>query len=168
MLQKTASVNGQLHVAVDWRSGIWAGLIAGLAFMMIEMGLVWLAQGESPWGPPHMIAAMALGDDILPPPGTWAPFDLGVITTAMMIHMVLSGLLGMLGALLLRGAGMGKALLFGAMFGIPVYVLTFYIIAPIAFPWFVTARNWVSAFSHIMFGVVFGIAYRALHQRRLA
>lgn len=152
--------------STGWRAGLWAGLIAGLAFMMLEMGLVWLVQGESPWAPPHMIAAMALGDDVLPPPGTWAPFDGTIMITAMIIHMALSAAFGVLGAHLLRGAGMARGVVLGAVFGIAIYVLTFYIIAPFAFPWFVMARNWISAFSHLMFGIVFGMAYVALRNNR--
>lgn len=115
-----------------------------------------------------MIAAMALGDDILPSPGTWAPFDDTVMITAMMIHMALSAVLGVLGACLLRGAGIGHRLVLGAVFGLAIYVLNFYVITPFAFPWFVMARNWISAFSHIMFGVVIGMAYVALRRSRVA
>lgn len=168
MAQELAATNRPINTSTDWRAGLWAGLIAGLVFMMMEMGLVWMVQGESPWAPPHMIAAMALGDDILPPPGTWAPFDGTVMITAMLIHMLLSAVLGVLGAQLLRGANMGRGLVLGAVFGLAIYVLNFYLIAPFAFPWFVMARNWISAFSHIMFGVVFGLAYVRIGKSRVA
>lgn len=168
MAQEMTATKGPVNTTWNWRAGLWAGLIAGLVFLMMEMGLVWLVQGESPWAPPHMIAAMALGDDILPEPGTWAPFDITVVITAMMIHMLLSAALGVLGAALLRGAGMGPGLVLGAVFGLAIYVVNFYVIAPFAFPWFVMAQNWISAFSHIMFGVVLGMAYVALRGRRVA
>jgi hypothetical protein len=38
----------ELHSVTDWRAGIWAGVIAGVIFMMLEMGMVWLFMGESP------------------------------------------------------------------------------------------------------------------------
>lgn len=169
MARELAATNRPFNTSTDWRPGLWAGLIAGLVFLIMEMGLVWLAQGESPWAPPHMIAAMALGDDILPQPGTWAPFDATVVITAVMIHMLLSAVLGVLGAHLLRDAGVGRGLVLGAVYGVAIYVLNFYLIAPLAFPWFAMARNWISVFSHIMFGVVFGVAYVALRTKtRLA
>lgn len=168
MAQQMTATNRAIHAPWNWRAGLWAGLIAGLVFMMMEMGLVWMVQGDSPWAPPHMIAAMALGDDILPAPGTWAPFDMTVMLTAMMIHMLLSAALGVLGAALLRGATMGRALVLGALYGLAIYVLNFYVIAPFAFPWFVMAQNWISAFSHVMFGVVLGIVYVALRRTRAA
>jgi len=71
----------------DWKAALWAGLIAGVVFMMMEMILVAVAGGGSPWGPPRMIAAMVMGEQVLPPPAT---FDTGVITVAMMVHFVLS------------------------------------------------------------------------------
>ena len=62
------------------------------------MVLVWMAQGQSPWGPPHMMAAMVLGKEVLPPPGTWAPLDLKIMMTAMMIHFPVSIVYGLIGA----------------------------------------------------------------------
>lgn len=40
------------YSVTDWKAGAWAGVIAGLAFLMLKMVLVWMAQGQSPWGPP--------------------------------------------------------------------------------------------------------------------
>jgi len=41
-------------------------IIAGLVFMALEMMLVPLLQGGSPWGPPRMIAAIGMGKEVLP------------------------------------------------------------------------------------------------------
>lgn len=41
----------ELHSVTDWKAGAWAGVIAGLAFLMLDMVLVWMAQGQSPFGP---------------------------------------------------------------------------------------------------------------------
>jgi hypothetical protein len=70
-----------------WRSAIWAGLIAGLVFMMVEMLLVSLVGGMSPWGPVRMMSAILLGRDVLPPLAT---FDIGVAMAAMVVHFGLS------------------------------------------------------------------------------
>lgn len=163
--EKTAT---KASTGIDWSATIWAGIIAGLVFMMLEMGLVWLALGDSPWGPPHMIAAIALGKDVLPPPGTWAPFDMKIMVTAMMIHLPLSIVLGMMGGILFRGVASPRAMMIGAAFGAAIYVVSFYLIAPIAFPWFVMARNWVGLISHVMFGLVLGAVYAALRERNNA
>lgn len=145
--------------ATDWMAGIWAGLIAGAVFMMLEMILVRVLMGESPWNPPYMMAAMVLGQDTLPAPGEVAPFDMKIMMLAMMIHSPLSIAYGLLGAWLCRGVRAGGALVVGAMLGIAIYILSFYLVAPTAFPWFTMARNGVSAFSHLVFGVVLGVSY---------
>lgn len=150
--------HGRPHLT-DWMAGIWAGLIAGAAFMMLEMALVWMLMGESPWGPPHMMAAMLLGQDVLPKPGTWAPFDMKIMMMAMVAHVPLSIVYGLIGAWLCRRSHAGSALVIGAVLGIALYIVNFYLIAPIAFPWFSMARNLISAVSHMMFGVILGLAY---------
>jgi len=47
---------------LDWRAGVYAGLIAGVVFLILEMVMVRLFMGESPWAPPRMIAAIVLGE----------------------------------------------------------------------------------------------------------
>ena len=156
---------GDVHTKTFWMDGVWAGIIAGMAFMMLEMFLVWAFKGESPWGPPHMMAAMVLGKDVLPQPGTWAPFDLKIMMTAMMIHFPLSIAYGLIGAWLVHRFDWAGGLMIGAGIGLATYILNFYVIAPAAFPWFEMGRNWIGAFSHVMFGVVLTGAYIALRNR---
>ncbi|MFB8830009.1 hypothetical protein ACE0DR_13370 [Azotobacter sp. CWF10] len=55
------------HRKLDVRAGVWAGVIAGVVFLALEMLLVPLLMGGSPWGPPRMIAAIVMGRDVLPP-----------------------------------------------------------------------------------------------------
>ena len=86
---------------------------------------------------------------------------------AMMIHFPMSIMLGLVGAWLVHKLDWGGALMVGAIFGIVLYVVNFYFIAPAAFPWFTMARNWVSAFAHAMFGAVIGMAYVGLRKPRV-
>lgn len=166
MDQANTAGRDDLHSVTDWMAGVWAGLIAGLVFVMLEMGLVWMVQGESPWGPPHMIAAMALGKDVLPPAGTWAPFDLKIMLTTMMIHLPMSVAYGLLGAWLVHRFDWAGGLMIGAGLGLAIYIVNFYAVAPAAFPWFLMGRNWIGAFSHVMFGAVLGVAYIGLRNSR--
>lgn len=156
-----------VHGHIDWKSGVWAGLIAGAVFLVLEMFMVWAFMGESPWAPPRMIAAMVLGKDVLPPEGAPATFSFGIVTTAMLIHFALAIVYGLIGAALLNRFGYGGALAFGALFGLALYVINFYPIASVAFPWFAMARNWISIFAHIMFGAILGVAYIALRKPRV-
>ncbi|MDQ3077699.1 MAG: hypothetical protein M3Q83_02530 [Pseudomonadota bacterium] len=141
-------------------AAIKAGLIAGLVFMMLEMLLVATIGGGSPWAPPRMIGAMALGEGVLPPP---APFDLTVFMVAMLIHFILAIVLGLLFAAIAEAVRLSRpaAAIVGLLFGLAVYVVNFYGMTAI-FPWFAMARNGISIFAHLMFGLVLGYTYRAL------
>ncbi len=153
---------GDVHAKTFWMDGVWAGLIAGVAFMMLEMFMVWAIKGESPWGPPRMMAAMLMGKDVLPPPAT---FDMGIMMVAMMIHLALSVVLGLVGAWIVHRFDMGIALAVGAAFGWAVYIVNFLVVAPIMFPWFGMARGAISIFAHVMFGAVLAAAYIGLRRR---
>lgn len=149
-----------IRIRPDWTAAVWAGVIAGLVFMMLEMILVPMFMGGSPWGPPRMIAAIALGEGVLPPPDTFAP---GILAVAVVVHFALSIVYALILAALIAGSSRGTAIWVGAGFGLVLYLVNFYLFTAI-FPWFAMARNWISVFSHIMFGLVGGWAYVALRR----
>ncbi len=140
-------------------SAIKAGLIAGAVFMALEMILVWLAMGMNPFAPPHMIAAIAMGPEVLPGPGVVPGSNAGVIVVGMLVHFALSLALAFIfkfiaGALKLNGA---MLLAGGVVFGLLVYVIHFYGMTAL-FPWFAMARNWISILAHAVFGLVLAYA----------
>ena len=65
---------------INAKAAIWAAIIAGIVFMMLEMMMVAIFTGGSPWGPPRMIAAIGMGKGVLPSPAT---FDAGIMMVAM-------------------------------------------------------------------------------------
>jgi uncharacterized membrane protein YagU involved in acid resistance len=131
-----------------------AGLVAGVIFMIAEMVLVGTVGGGSPWGPPRMIAAIAMGKDVLPPP---ASFDLVVVMVGMLVHFALSAFLGVIFALIadrfVTSTMIGIAA--GTVFGLIVYALHFYGMTAL-FPWFAMARGGISILAHAIFGAVLG------------
>ncbi len=140
-------------------SAIKAGLIAGAVFMALEMILVWLAMGMNPFAPPQMIAAIAMGPEVLPGPGVVPGSNVGVIVVGMLVHFVLSVALAFIfkliaGALKLNGTMLLAA---GVVFGLLVYAINFYGMTAI-FPWFAMARNWISILAHATFGLVLAYA----------
>ncbi len=143
---------------VRWKAAVWAGLIGGVAFMMLEMIMVPLFGGGSPWGPPRLIAAIIMGKGVLPPPAT---FDIGVFMAAMAVHFPLSIVFSLVLAWIVARFDMGVAVLIGAGFGLLLYLVNFYGSTAI-FPWFAMARNWITIFTHIMFGVIAVAAYKQL------
>ncbi len=145
--------------SVDWSAAIWAGVIGGVVFMMMEMMLMPMF-GFAPgmWAPPRMIAAVALGKDVLPPPAT---FDLTVVMVAMMIHFATSIMLAIAIAYISRGKSMATAMMVGVVASMAIYGFVFYIMSSVAWPWFAMARNWVSVVTHIVFGMIAGAWYHA-------
>ncbi len=142
----------------NWKAAVWAGLIAGLVFLILEMVMVPLFLAGSPWGPPRMIGAIALGQSVLPNPPPPPTFDFGVVLTAMIIHFILSVAFAVLLAFIISQVGAGMALLVGAVFGLVLYLVNFYGFTAV-FPWFAMARNWVSIFTHIVFGALAAWVY---------
>jgi uncharacterized membrane protein YagU involved in acid resistance len=153
------------HDRTDWSAAVWAGVIAGAVFMMAEMLMVMVFMGQSPWGPPRMIAAMVMGQDVLPPPGT---FDMGITMTAMVIHFSLSIILGLIFGWIVHRMSSTSAVVIGGIFGLAVYFINFYLVAPVMFPWFTMAQNWVSLVVHLIFGLVLGGSYAALRKHKPA
>jgi hypothetical protein len=152
-----------MYRQTDWKAAAWSGVIAGIVFFVAEVLLVWLAMGMSPWAPPRMIGAMLLGKEVLPPP---ADFSMPVMAAAIAVHLPLSVAYGLILGWIVHRLDMGAALLAGAAFGlIAIYLVNFYLIAPLLFPWFVEARNWISIAAHILFGLVAAGAYVAIRQR---
>ena len=143
---------------INWKAAILAGIIAGAIFMMLEMILVPLIGGGSPWGPPRMIAAIGMGKGVLPPP---ADFAVAPLMVAMLIHFLLSIIFAVILAFVIHRFGLGLAILIGAVFGLVLYFVNFYGFTAI-FPWFAMARNAVTIFTHIVFGALAAWIYKAM------
>jgi len=145
---------------VNFSAALKAGIFAGIVFMVLELLLVATVGGESPWGPPRMIAAIAMGKDVLPPPAT---FDLTIFLVAMVVHFVLSALLGIVFAIIADMARwtLTTSAIAGLLFGLAIYAFHFYGMTAI-FPWFAMARGGISIFAHAMFGLVLAYTYRSL------
>jgi len=146
---------------VDWKAALGSGLLAGSVFLALEMLMVPVFGGGSPWGPPRMMAAILLGKGVLPPPAT---FDPGIVLVAMVLHLVLSvGYAGLL-ALLISRLSKGATLTIGAVGGLVLYLVNFYGFTAV-FPWFAMARNPITIFTHIVFGLLAAWGYLALVKR---
>lgn len=154
-MEETTIVN---TTTVNWKAAIIAGIVAGAIFMILEMILVPLVGGGSPWGPPRMIAAIGMGKEVLPPPGDFA---LMPVMVAMVIHFILSIIFAVILAFIIQRFSLGLAILIGAIFGLLLYFVNFYGFTAV-FPWFAMARNAVSIFSHIVFGAAAAWIYKAI------
>lgn len=72
----------------------------------------------------------------------------------------------MLLAVLVARSSRGAAISIGAIFGLVLYLVNFYLFTAV-FPWFAMARNWISVFSHIAFGLLAGWVYVAVRRSGL-
>lgn len=150
---------------LNLKAAVSAGVVAAIIFMMLEMALVMLLQGESPWAPPRMMAAMVMGEGVLPPPGT---FDAMIMMVAMTIHLILSVILGaVLGFFISRlSLSLAASIVAGTVFGLVIYFINFYGFTAI-FPWFAMARGTISIVAHAVFGLVLGWVYHAVAVRNV-
>ena len=146
---------------LNWSAAIWASVIAGLAFAALEMVLVRIVDGMSPWMPLHLIGAIGLGPDALAPANN---FDLKIVSAAVAIHMALAILYGVILALIIARLDMTWALIVGAVFGLALYYINFYGFTR-AFPWFADARGGVSIFTHIVQSGLMALLYKMLDRR---
>ena len=147
-------------MTINVHSAIKAGIIAGIVFVMLEMVLAATVGGGSAWGPPRMIAAIAMGKGVLPPPAT---FDLTILMVAMAIHFVVAIILAIVFALIADAArwSLMTSAIAGLVFGILIYSVNFYGMTAV-FPWFAMARGMIAIFAHTMFGLVLGFTYRSM------
>ncbi len=155
--QPTTAVAARINI----RAVLWAAMIAGVVFMMLQMIMVTVFTGGSPWGPPRMIAAIGMGPGVLPPPAT---FDVGIMKVAMPIHFGLSVILAFLFACIARGRAVGMATMMGAACGLALYLINFYAMTAV-FPWFAMGRGWIAIFTHVIYGAVLGFVYASIARR---
>jgi uncharacterized membrane protein YagU involved in acid resistance len=147
---------------VDWRSAAIAGLVAGLFYLLWVMILMpTLGDAPSPWAPARMIAAIALGPGVLPPPAT---FDAGIVVAALAVHFALSVLYALLIAPVITGMTRIPTIVAGAVLGITIYIINFYLFT-LVFPWFEEGRGWIGSVGHTLFGVVLALTYLAIARR---
>jgi hypothetical protein len=141
-------------------AGVIMGIIAGIIFAMFEM-IVAAIMGQGFWTPMMMIGAIGLGKGALPPQPS-----IGLATVApvgLVIHMVLSMMFGVVFGAVASAIGAlrrSRWALIGAatVFGFALWIVNFYIIAPIAFPWFAMANPVVQFFAHtFFFGTALGL-----------
>jgi uncharacterized membrane protein YagU involved in acid resistance len=148
---------------INWKAAVWAGIIAGLVFLVLEMLLVQLVGAGSMWGPPRMMAAIVIGREVLPPPAT---FDAGVFIIAMIVHFVLSLIYAFIFAWIVGQwqMTMTVAAIGGLLFGLVIYAVNFYGFTAV-FPWFAEARNWITILAHAIFGLTLGVVYEPLARK---
>lgn len=145
----TARQRGRIDLAMAVLVGVAAGVLATLA----QLVLWWLAGmplAETLFRDARLTAALVMGSAVLPPPAT-ARWD--ILLVATLIHFALSVAYALLPACVAPRLRLGPALLAGALYGVAIYGINLYGFT-LLFPWFAVARDGVTLFAHLVFGMV--------------
>lgn len=142
-------------------AAIGAGLLAGLAFVVLQTLLNVTVYGESPWTLFHMINAIPMGKEVIEPRGE---FHAGAVGAAVAIHFALSAFYGVVLAHVISEAPPRIAAPLGIGFGVLVYLVNFHGFTG-AFPWFAELRGAVTIATHAIFGLLLGLAGSILQRR---
>jgi hypothetical protein len=139
-------------VAVRYQTSaiVSAGVAGGLIFALFEMVVAAAMQGmASALMPLSMIGAMMLGPATLDP-----SYSIGVAAiTGVIVHLVLSVAFAFLLAAMLSPHWAGtQVALAGVVFGLGLWLVNFYVIAPLAgWDWFPRSNAIVQAVAHAGF-----------------
>lgn len=141
----------------DWRSAVFAGVIAGLVFLLVNMALTGQLLGNAQL-PLQLSAALVLGTGVMPP-----AIGLGssVLLTGLGVHLVLAVVFTCVIAFCLHRWGIWVGILGGALFGLALYAINYYFVADFI-DGFAVLRSWLMAASHMLFGAVAGGVYEFL------
>ena len=143
----------------DARAAVYAGIAAGIAAGAVQMVLWSIFTDAMPailYRDSRFAAAIVLGRGVLPPP---ASFDVQIMLIAAVVHFALAIVYAWLLGCLIADLRMPMSLLVGAAFGLCVYALNMYGFTAV-FPWFASSRDWITAVTHLVFGVVLAAVYR--------
>lgn len=138
-------VNG----AMQWPTALLAGLIAGVVLLIIPRG--------SPWASLTFFSRAIMGR-VVPADVTMA------LPVVWVIHLALSLIYGLFISLFVAHLSQNRATLVGGLLGIPLYLINWGIVSLALPEW---QGNQVAVlFTHIVFGLIAGSAYRGLLRRK--
>ncbi len=160
MSSVTASERGRSH-GVDITAALLAGLIAGVVDLAL-LAAIALAQGQNVWVNMRMTAAILMGPGVLPPPAT---FDALLFAVSSVVHFGLSMIYGLIVAWFVRKSNFSIGLIIGVAVGFAIYVINYYVFAPLLFPWLLGSRaGMVPTLIHPVFGVIAAATYLKLRK----
>ncbi len=147
-------------MSLNWGAAISAGIVAGVIATAVQIALWWVFLNALPWilyRDARLTAAIVMGQEVLPPPAT---FDWAVMLVATLFHFIISIIYSLILARLIFRLGRISSILAGGVYGIILYVINMYVIT-IVFPWFSEVRDWITIFTHVVFGISIAATYKA-------
>src|SRR4030095_8732826 len=128
---------GSRWQGVDVKAAVLAGLLAGVVDLALLAASAW-TQGQNVWVNMRHTAAILMGSGVLPPP---AIFDLLLFRVSTVVHFGLSMIYGVIVAFFVRRANWTIGLMIGVAVGFAIYVVNYYVFAPLLFPWLIESRS---------------------------
>jgi hypothetical protein len=130
-----------------------AGIAAGSIATAVQLGLWWI--DSAPVAKllardTRLTAAIVMGQGALDERNA---LTLGMIAVATLIHFSLSIAYALVLAALIRGLRRQAALLAGGIYGLALYAVNLYGFT-VLLPWFAVSRGWITALTHLAFGLV--------------
>ena len=145
--------------SIHWRSAVLAGIAAGVVATLVQIALWWAASeplSAMLFRDARLTAAIVIGRQVLPPPAT---FDWSIMLVATLVHFSLSIAYGLTLSVIISRLSTSLSLLVGAAFGLFLYAINMYGFTYL-YPWFAAARDWITATTHIVFGLVIVAIYK--------
>ena len=140
---------------LNWRAALYVGFAAGAFSILLQMLLAGLA-GESVSMPPRRIAAMLVGETILSP---GERFGAAAVAAAGMIHFAVALLYALIVCAVVHRMRMASAGATGLVLLMLFYLINFYALAPLVFPWFAGTRGMLAVIDYMVFGALVGAGY---------
>ncbi len=150
----------------DWIAALVAGIVAGAVLMVLS--LLWSATDMTshPWILARRIAAITMGQQVLGE----ADFSAAVVAVMAFTHyglgVIFALILSVIVAALRLDGSPSKVVTVGALFGLALYLVNFYLLAD-SFPWFVDMRGGVTLLAHLIFGMLAAGVYWKLEKNSM-
>jgi hypothetical protein len=148
----------RMRQLVDWRAALWAGIVSGAVFFILNLVLIPKSMGGNLWVTVRFMASLLLGEEVLPPP---AAFAADALIAAILMNTLTTLAFGLLVAYVIHRGGLLLGILGGAVLGLAAYGINFYTLTYF-FPWFFPLRGWVMAINHVILGALAGGIYELL------
>jgi hypothetical protein len=145
--------------SIHWRSAALAGIAAGVVATVAQIALWWAASEPLPailFRDARLTAAIVMGHQVLPPPAT---LDWPIMLVATLVHFALSTAYGLTLSVFISRLSTPLSLLAGAVFGLFLYAINMYGFT-FLYPWSAAARDWITATTHVVFGLVVVAIYK--------
>jgi hypothetical protein len=149
---------------IDVGAAVSAGIAAGILATVVQIILWWIFTDALPailFRDARFTAAIVMGRGVLRPP---ASFDGRIVLVVTLVHFALAITYGLILARLITRLCTFASLLAGAAFGLSLYAVNMFGFTTV-FPWFASSRDWITAATHVAFGVVAAAFYQMLLRR---